>query len=765
LFFTANKTLPHLLFLIFLTSGILFLVFGLRPLAGRMKLSGLFYISRALIVSGIFCFIAFEASWIFNQRGLNAHPLLIYGVCVILALIVYISLRKRLKKHFFHTRDTISGKIYLWIPVLIAVFAYYQPVIPFNTEMFENANPANAILRSAVFGEWPFWDYMSSHMLSETVFGFIYVFFNGFDGGQSFYIYDFLHKVFFLIIIYIFIWKISGRHGFALLFTLFFPFTDIAFCEFFSYSIISLFFLDRIYHKPDFKIFLFSFAWVFFLILWRIDVGHAALWPFFLLFVMLLLYHRQWKIVKRAGIALIVVIIAGIAIALLGCLIRQVHFLTVFWQVLHYVASDQANGNVYIAPQYDRLFLIHYVIFPVTILVIGLLIMTRFRQLLQKHGFLVPALIFLIVFYFANIPRGLVRHGFNENTDLFITSFSFLILSLSVLLLFRRKNLTAFSVFSFTLLFMIILLKYPDTKDYQNVTDAFGNHYNTLKLPAGPDKIQRCPEPEYFAEQHYSDIKNLMDQHFDRDATFIDFSNTPMLYFYTQRRVPSYFNQYIQNIFDSYLEKENLKLLDSYDIPVVLFSNIPLSWGDMIDGIPGAVRQQLIAGHIFRNYRPYAIINHHAVWLRKDIPAPSTNFPPDSISGEAVTYSLKKLPLVLASQSKNPDVVYTWNETIFSLNENDVKLELPEKIDKSTRNALLMHVKKQENEFQCGLSLMRDSIPLGKMYFTIIKSNTENHYLLPLSSLYNWYAGNPTCIRIYCDQPAFTSVSLIKTSD
>ena len=81
-----------------------------------------------------------------------------------------------------------------------------------------------------------------------------------------------------------------------------------------------------------------------------------------------------------------------------------------------------------------------------------------------------------------------------------------------------------------------------------------------------------------------------------------------MLYYYAQRKVPSYFNQSLQNEVTEKIQRINLEQTEGLDIPFVVFSHYPDNWWDNTDGVPNAIRYPVLANWIYKNYLPDTLV-------------------------------------------------------------------------------------------------------------------------------------------------------------
>ena len=246
----------------------------------------------------------------------------------------------------------------------------------------------------------------------------------------------------------------------------------------------------------------------------------------------------------------------------------------------------------------------------------------------------------------------------------------------------------------------------------------------------------RVLDAEEFAEKHYNDLKHFFDTNFDTDATFIDFSNTPMLYFYLQREVPSYFCQYMQNTVTEFLQEENLKLLQTKNIPAVLFSNYPLTGLDCTDGVPNTLRYNIICKHIYDNYVPYTVLNNHTVWIKKGItlknPVEDTSL---SFAYESQNYNLKKYPYLLGKYGNFP--IENYN---FSKIHHCERVSIPDEIAYESA-WIYLKINDLPHDAKAKLSYYKDDVLMGSMDFDILSGEEDQRYVLPVNAQYNWYSG------------------------
>lgn len=120
--------------------------------------------------------ISNELYLIFNQHGLSIlSPIAFFYIFLILISVVILlrSLVVSGNKKFPSLSKQLDS---YYLPVLIACLTILFSYNPFQTQskdLFELANPANAVMRFVKFNEIPIFQAYSSHLLSEQVFPFL----------------------------------------------------------------------------------------------------------------------------------------------------------------------------------------------------------------------------------------------------------------------------------------------------------------------------------------------------------------------------------------------------------------------------------------------------------------------------------------------------------------------------------------------------------------------------------------------------------------
>ena len=727
-----------ILFNIILTSLIMLSIYS------NLNFKKIFTFSLPFVFIPILSVISNELYMILNQRNIyfltpSSYFLIFLLICLCIAFFI--------RKNRFNVNRTI--KYYLFPVVLFSIifFSQYKPIIIQSPDLFEMANPANAIMRLFNFHEIPIFQALSSHVLSDIGPKIIYVLLNGYSGSIDFFIYDFILNAIFIVILYFFLSKILKSSVFSFIITLFFPFVNFAILNHHSFIFITIMMLYNLYERYSFKKVLIIGLWSTFLIFWKIEIGISS---FIATIFILSLYIKNnfrkeiiFDIVKVGSIIISFIIV----IAFLISFILKIDLIRNFLQAKEYFGANQAHGLTDVTNSHDRIYYYHYYIFPIIALFLFIYMLINNKGLQNlKYKFLYISILFLLAYYLIQAQRGLVRHSLVEGSDLYMSSFFYLIVALFIY--FQTCN-KVYAKVLFVAVFTLVIHNFEYT-ECKGLTSSFedmnSSFQKSLQIPDVNSKINRIIGTDEFANFQYNDFKKFMDDNFTPQSTFIDISLSPMLYFYTNRLVPSYFNQYIQNTVTDNLQRINLKHIEDYNIPVVILSTVPERWWENTDNVPNSIRYNRIVQYIYKNYRPFAVINNHYVWLKNGT---YVNFPDSlkvdtSFVNESKSYNLLQYPFLLAKSDLYKDTTnskswvhtnnFVVNNKVFKSKFNNYfKIDIISSISEKNDAQLRYYAKHRE---------------LGLFTFTIVPSINANSYVIPISSQYNWVNNNIDSISI-----------------
>jgi len=318
---------------------------------------------------------------------------------------------------------------------------------------------------------------------------------------------------------------------------------------------------------------------------------------------------------------------------------RGVDAFHVLHALRHIVDSNQAFGRPEIAREYDPSVYWHLAVFPIGVLAVAVLAFAAVRAR-EKFG---PAELFAPIFvlygaayYFANFQRGLVRHTWIEVGNVYLLSFGFAVLCTSIYLA------TSLAPHTKALLFLGVASVLSGSFGLQGPLPANASNYastwqqaltkrtSTRPVEFVPSVIDRSPTTPFIERRHFAAMRAFVADHLTPAQTFLDLTNSPVLFLITHRRSPQYLNHLLL-AGDQWLQRSELTEFARNDIPFVLAAADPdLAALDGVqagmhnygDSVHSSVRQWLFQEWLHRGYEPWCVVQRWIVWRRKDWLAP-----------------------------------------------------------------------------------------------------------------------------------------------
>lgn len=546
----------------------------------------------------VFFIVAVELTLILNQRGITTpyYPIImiIVGLVAILFLLFKLGRKEQGRFIYFYLAPlTIAG---------LALSSVYSPVISQPTELFELANKLNPLMMMSQHDKLPMVDFISSHLNSDYFWESLYVICNGYSADTAPLIYTGFNHVLAVLLTYGFLISYFGNKPFVFIFTLFSPYLFFlippTFASVFVPAICLLLF-ERTQKKKWLRLASFS---LFTLIFWRLDLAVASVSS--AIFVFAGLFYLRKNLRKELLLNMGVVSVIGVGIIAFYAT-RLPEFSK---QLLGYFGANQAHGLHQLTYDENNLFWINYYFLPGLIVIAMAVLLYKIKSIQSDGSFW--TILFLSGIYFFNLQRGLVRHSFVESQELFISSTGWLILLLIVHHYLLKSKQTNQLLVTFSIAGLVLSIHSAD--NWKSIFD----HSPTFRADQLPDvssKVNRVLPDQEYLENTYPLI-HFLDSNLERDETFLDFSNSSMLYYYSGKKVPSVFVQYLQNTVNEELQEINLKSLNKTKIPYVVFNQLPKTFFDGTDGIPNEVRYRKVTAFIYNNYLPYRQIGMFQVW-------------------------------------------------------------------------------------------------------------------------------------------------------
>lgn len=614
-FFSGSLPLPSLPESVFVTVcvGWVFLFYQLkRPQHPTNHALGLIRRSSGLVVAPLLIVVAAELRMIFGMES----QLPGWIALAMVAASVFRPHRHPAELHLVQERF-FSRTLPMFIAGVLA-YAYYQPILAAQVDVFEDANRILPLLQWHQFGKIPFLDSFSSHALSDWCWGGLYNLLNGFDAYGT-YLYGFLLHVLIAATTYWFVWKIWNNGWLALFLALFYPYTHLLIPAYYHFVPLTVVLLLPIANQPTRKHFILLFSWVFFLMLWRLDVGLSNTLATIALVLILGFSGEPKPFFRTALRGLLPAALPWLLLGLTALALRGGAIFSRLREILAYTNSYQSFGLRTLGTENGLIAQLLYYILPAAVLIVLGVAVLRPR----RHRPTVLAMAFFTAFFLVNLQRGLIRHSLAEGWDAAWTSYGFFVLAASVYVSGKTRSITRFFSFSIAATLIVLLLKYdrPAADTNNRYAQVSARSFQAINLfPQPGTRVQLSADQTAFANE----LKHVLEHDFSDSATFLDFSNTPMLYAFTGRAVPNYFCQIPHTAHNSFLQERFLDELKNYDIPLVVFAHQPENFWDALDGIPNAARHYRIAEYIYAHYRPAWLLGPHTVWLRNDLTIPAT---------------------------------------------------------------------------------------------------------------------------------------------
>ena len=744
----------HLVFSVVLTQ---------LKLVKKYSFNQVFCLFKTLVWIPLLVFVSVESAIFFR---LKFDFFLAYKIVFAALFLVNIILNLFLKENRI-TAASLQARFALAAIIGLLLSVNYRPIIIQSTELFELANSANAQLKLFQSHEIPFVDFLSSHMFSEQFYGIIYHAIFGFSNDLAFTTYAFLYTIIAFSALFYFLKFVFKSAWFAFLFIAIFPYLGAYLVNHFYVAFFVFFLFQKLEHQETVKNYIVLFLVLIALVFWRLDTGIATGMAAVVYFLLQAFFGTDKLSLKKLSFSIAIIAFICICVILvLASFYPLEYLLSNVQNALHYIAGSQAHGYSKSTDVFNQQFYLFHFVFPFfAVCMIGTLtIMLKNKESKWlKSSNLAHASIFVFLIYLFNIQRGIVRHGFMESNDSIINTFFFLGCCLLLLSLIHFKNnATRFvTFFSASFIFVITWSYFP-----MNENNSFFNQFfseNTLyKLDKALNKDNfkgRVILNEEFNKTEIIPIHSFLNQHLKYKETFFDFSNSPILYYYSNRNVPSYFCQNLQNTIDDYLQIEQLKQLKKQQVPLVIFSNYPKNWFDATDGVPSETRHYMLASYIFKKYKPLGIVGKRSIWGLKSRQWKLKTLEQDTLIEKSAIFDYKKAAHVQYHHFKIHQSILQGVENGKNVHPKVDLFHIPKKLFKEIGVFIQLLTKKPIDNQHVTIQLLKDSLVVGEVKYTEIKG--EKSYLVPLSNQYLWHKVQPNYIRILTKKRSYT-VSFMK---
>jgi hypothetical protein len=567
------------------------------------------WISGFLISLPIIVVLGVETTLILNQRAIFIPSYWIFGGLwsVIFGLFLVVLVRKEKNKS---ERYIYSCLAFLAI-ISVGLAQTYSPQIYQVEEMFENANMLNPVMQFHHFGEIPIIHNLSSHLVSDFFWEFLYYTLNGYQENTGMTLYGGFGYILIYLSLYFFLRTFFGNKPAILVGLFLFPAITFILPFYFALFLIPASFLLLYSKEKKQKHFHYFLLSILLISIWRLDLGISLIAATLMMIPFWFIWQKEDRRLLLKWIAISILSIGTVAYLFVRNFPEQFH------QMTGYFGANQAHGRSVLTYDESNIYFLHYFLLPFLVLFVLVHTIISYKNSTDKP--IQFTLLFFGLFYLFNLQRGLVRHSFTELTDTQISSLVWIILILKIWSFIRLKYSKTFTI-HFGALALSLLPLFLSVQKNNGTLNIFRRDLslNLKEIPKLTDTVinRVLTNPQF--DQRNKEIIQFLRTQLNSKQTFIDFSNTPMLYFYSGKNVPSYFNQYLQNTVTDKLQLINLEELKKVDAPFIVFSQFPEGFFDNIDYIPNKVRHHLITQYIYTNYEPYTQMGGYRLWKRKN---------------------------------------------------------------------------------------------------------------------------------------------------
>jgi hypothetical protein len=531
--------------------------------------------------------------------------------------------------------ERLVGRLtFPWLLCGVVALARFAQLHRNSPDFLEPANGALMIQQWFDFGRLPFFETFGAHGLSDSFFGFLFAGLTGFR-ESTWVEYDYVWFVLTVLITYHVLRAWWSSASAALFCALTMPRLDDFLPTFFVQSALTIFVVRWVMQKRSGLAWAAFAGWIVVVFAWRLDLGFAnavaALATIAALVVLLPEYRPPFGAIASGWIGFAA---AFVLICLGVCIARGIDAVALFQDFRAMIGSNQAFGYPTIAADRTPIVVMHVFVVPVLVMVTCIASWVRLRGRIKSRDatfFAALGTAFMGAYYFANYPRGLVRHSFLEAPNIVLSSFAFFVLAGAWRwLLPDRLRLPAFFLFfvTGTMLCYDLDVNAQQTRKPLAPTTTYERLAYALRtsprVAYEPRRVTRTLDQPWF-EEMIGDIRSFFATELEQPhETFLDLSSSPMLYFHTHRRSPHWVNHTLL-VYGEELQKRFIKGLEHDDLPfVVLPPEIPVDPPqvmpplEMLDSVPFILRQYRIFEWVYARYDPLCMLGKWQVWVRKD---------------------------------------------------------------------------------------------------------------------------------------------------
>lgn len=520
---------------------------------------------------------------------------------------------------FFKNKNYVPQSIKVlenaYFPIIIAsavLFRAYQHFMVFeNYDMFHHGELLISNQQLFSFDAMPYIGIYPTHGLSEMYYQMLYSLVNGYRPVEPL-LWNWLTPIIGSILLY-FILKNIIDPVFSILMILFVPISDIMGGNgSFYYSLSILIALCLIWTLRKTTFLRSSILWltIIFIVFWRLDFGVAAFAS--IIFILFIIYAKELFLgkydvedIKNLSLSLSVVIISVLVLYIIMIALTGESISEIFLQNIQFALyQDAVASYADIISGYSNWAVFQYAILPIISIIYVIYFLVKLLIRKETPSTNEICMVFLAIFSLVISIRSVQRHSLMEGYNYYL----FIFLMICMPFYFKiSKNISRILLLGMLLIYLLVIPSYTIMLNNQNAVFFEYHDWNGKESRVIDNKIQ------------YRDIVEFLNGHLEQSQTFFDFTNSPILYVFSNKKHIPYI---IPNLYHTSELMQNITLekLEYYhkkgDLPIVVFKQG--NWWDDVDSVPNEIRSYRISEFIYMHYKPLGYIDNYQIWIENN---------------------------------------------------------------------------------------------------------------------------------------------------
>lgn len=749
--------------------GILFmgcLIYEIRRKERRLPCENVIW-KIGIFLSGLpfLTSVYIESVHILNQHNVFIHkPRRVYCVFLVAVLCTVI-----LVGYLWRNR-TIKWRRIVY-PLLLLGLSCLSNQVPLQlgrtVNLFESANAGVLVSDFLYFGKLPLVEHYGGHMLNGVIGGILYALINQDSAGAVLLPYSEAAYVVMTLFFYFFLKELLQSEDSAFLYALCVPLHSML--EYYIWGLLVCISVGSYIRKRGYGRALLIWISCAIAVFSRLDVGTAFGIGAVAGLTVYLLKTRQARYLKELGLTFLAVIAGGLSTWSVLCVIKGCSPIGRMREFIAMSLSNQNWGTGMLGDKYSFLFAFAYMLIPL----VCIILLLYFLFLMDKRWTESAAYYMIIVLgvaYFANVPRGLVRHTLNELSVKTVVFSGGVFIVAALYYVYKKQTVFA----SGTVILILLLSIMANNNGFKQESLIERVPMRVNKCIGGwasewqdiTERKQRVQMSETVSETIAS-YEKVFDLLLDEEDTFLDFMNISFLYSALGRECPVYAAQSPGHLSGEYTQEAFIRQIEERKdrIPLAI---LPASDSVELDGISNTSRYYKVSEYIFQTYRPLCRFQDTAVWCRTE----KYDELADRLTQEyeLADYGYDKGFVMYLHDYPMYDIPYLWgNYDTKSGWNNPVLAELsagedgryyigqPFYPDKSNGNYLLL-ICNCDNEYMeetNNAEIVLGSTEAGENNLYRFRFNLhsgEQKYLIRISADYFWYANNIDMVYLQTDE-------------